>query len=122
MMIKINNVIEKILFRSMIIKVLKQKLTIVKKRKKNILSIKRLLNEDLKLLTSTKKTRKKRKKNRALIFDVSFFATIMQRTYVVLTHEMRKEDINVFYQQKIINYIIKQNFNLHKKMNIIRIT
>jgi hypothetical protein len=106
----------------MIIKDLMQKLTIVKKRKKNILLMRRLLSYDLKLLTSTKKTKERMKKNRTLIFDISFFATIVRRTYAVLTHQMRKEDINVFNQQKIINHIIKQNLSLHKEKNIIRIT
>jgi hypothetical protein len=55
------------------------------------------------------------KKNRILIFDINSFATIVRRTYVVLTHEMRKKSINVINQQKIINHIIKQNLSLHKK-------
>ncbi len=92
-----------------------QKLTIVKKRKKDILLMKRLFSDDLKLLSSTKKTRERMKKNRTLIFDINLFATIVRRTYVVLTHEMRRKDINIFNQQKIVNYIIKQNLNLHKK-------
>ncbi len=101
MMIKINDVIEKALFRSMIIK--------------------DLISDDLKLLTSSKKTRKRMKKNRTLTYDISSFATIVRRTYVVLTHDMRRNDIDVFNQQKIINHIIKQNLNLHKKMNIVKI-
>ncbi len=63
-MIKINDVIEKTLFRSMIIKDLMQKLTIVKKRKKDILSMKCLFSDDLKLLTSTKKQKTNEKKSR----------------------------------------------------------
>ncbi len=117
-MIKINDAIEKTLFRSMIIKDLMQKLTIVKKRKKDILSIR---HHDLKLLTSTKKTRKRMKKNRALTYNISFFATTMRRIYVVLAHDMRMRIINVVNQQKVINHIVKQNFNLHKNMNIVRI-
>ncbi len=121
-MIKINDVIEKALFRSMIIKNLMQKLIIVKKRKKDILSMRRLLSDDLKLLTSSKKTRERMKKNRALTYDISSFATTVRRTYVVLTHDMRRNDIDVFNQQKIISHIIKQNLSLHKEMNIVRIT
>ncbi len=120
-MIKINDVIEKTLFRSMIIKDLMQKLTIVKKRKENILSMKRLFNDDLKLLTSTKKTKKRMKKNRALTYNISFFATTMRQTYVVLAHDMCMRIINVVNQQKIINYIVKQNLHLHKNMNIVKI-
>ncbi len=121
-MIKINDVIEKTLFRSMIIKNLMQKLSIVKKKKKDILSMRRLLSDDLKLLTSTKKTKERMKKDQALTFDISSFATTMRRTYVVLTHEMRREDINIANQQEVISHIIKQNLNLHKEMNIIKVT
>jgi hypothetical protein len=46
----------------------------------------------------------------------------VRRTYVVLTHDMRRNDIDVFNQQKIISHIIKQNLSLHKEMNIVRIT
>jgi hypothetical protein len=121
MMIKINDVIEKTLFRLMIIKDLMQKLTIVKKRKKDIMSMRRLSSDDLKLLTSTKNAKERMKKNRTLTFDISFFATTVRRIYVVLAHEMRREDINVFNQQKVIDHIIKQNLSLHKKMNIVQI-
>ncbi len=121
MLIKINDVIEKTLFRSMIIKNLMQKLTIMKKRKRDIMSMKRLLSDDLKLLTSTKKTRERMKKNQTLTFNISSFATIVRRTYVVLTHEMRRKNINVINQQEVINHIIKQNLSLHKEMNIIKI-
>ncbi len=57
--------------------------------------MKRLFNDDLKLLTSTKKTKKRMKKNRALIFNINSFVTIVRRTYVVLTHEMSRKNINV---------------------------
>ncbi len=120
-MIKINDVIKKTLFRLMIIKDLIQKLTIVKKRKKDILSMKRLFSDDLKLLTSTKKTKKRMKKNRALTYNINLFATTMKRIYVVLTHDMRMKIINVVNQQKVINHIVKQNLNLHKDMNIVKI-
>jgi hypothetical protein len=118
---KINDVIEKTLFCFIIIKDLMQKLTIVKKRKKDILSMRRLFNDDLKLLTSTKKTKKRMKKNHALIYDINFFATTIKKIYVVLTYNMRMNIINVVNQRKIIIHIVKQNFNLHKNMNIIKI-
>jgi hypothetical protein len=47
MMIKINNETKKIVIRIMIIKDLMQKLKMIEKKEKNILSIKRLLSDDL---------------------------------------------------------------------------
>jgi hypothetical protein len=115
MIIKINDVIKKTLFHLMIIKDSMQKLTIMKKRKENILSVKLLLSDDLKLLTNTKKAKKRIKKDRALTYNISFSTTTIRQTYVVLTHDMSMKIINVLNQQKVIIYIVKQNLNLHKK-------
>ncbi len=61
------------------------------------------------------------KKNRALTYDISFFAMTMRRMYVVLMHDMRMKIIYVINLQKVINHILKQNHNLHKDMNIVKI-
>jgi hypothetical protein len=45
----------------------------------------------------------------------------MRRTYVVLTHDVRINNVNTFNQQTIINQIIKQNNNLHKDLNIVQV-
>jgi hypothetical protein len=58
-MIKINNETKKIIIQIMIIKNLMQKLKTIEKKKKNILSIKRLLSDDLKLLVALKRRKKK---------------------------------------------------------------
>jgi hypothetical protein len=61
------------------------------------------------------------KKNRALTYNISFFERTMRRIYFVLAHDMRIKVINDVNQQKIINHVVKQNFNLHKDMNIVKI-
>ncbi len=120
MMIKIIDVIEKTLFRSMIIKNLMQKLTTMKKKKKHNVD-ETFAQRRLEAVDKHEKDEKKMKKNQTLTFDINSFATIVRRTYVVLTHEMRREDINVIIRQEIINHIIKQSLNLHKEMNIIKV-
>jgi putative alpha-1,2-mannosidase len=121
MMIKINNEAKKLIIRIMIIKNLMQKLKTMKKKKRNILSIRRLLNDDLKLLARFEKTRERIKQDKKLLHDITFSTTAMRRTYVVLTHDVRMSNVNTFNQQKIINQIVKQNSNLHKNLNIVRI-
>jgi hypothetical protein len=87
----------------MIIKDLMQKLKMIEKKKKNILSIKRLLNNDLKLLARFEKTKKRMKQNKNFLHDITFSTTAMRRTYVVLMHDVRLSNVNTFNQQTIIN-------------------
>jgi hypothetical protein len=91
------------------------------REEKNILSIKRRFNDDLKLLARFEKTKERIKQNKKLLHDIMFLTTIMRRIYVVLTHDVRMSNVNTFNQQKIINQIVKQNNNLHKDLNIVRI-
>jgi hypothetical protein len=121
MMIKINNETKKTIIQIMIIKDLMQKLKTIEKKKRNILSIKRLFNDDLKLLARFEKTKERMKQNKELLHDITFSTTAMRRTYVVLTHDVRMSNVNTFNQQTIINQIVKQNNNLHKDLNIVRI-
>jgi hypothetical protein len=121
MMTKINNETKKTIIRIMIIKDLMQKLKTIEKKEKNILSIKRLLSDDLKLLARFEKTRKKMKQDKKLLHDITSSTTAMRRTYVVLAHDVRMSNVNTFNQQTIINQIVKQNSSLHKNLNIVRV-
>ncbi len=121
MMIKINNEAKKTIIRIMIIKDLMQKLKTIEKKKKNILSIKRLLSDDLKLLARFEKTKERIKQDRKLLHDITSSTTAMRRTYVVLAHDVRMSNVNTFNQQTIINQIVKQNSSLHKDLNIVRV-
>jgi hypothetical protein len=121
MMIKINNETKKTIIRIMIIKDLMQKLKTIEKKEKNILSIKRLLSDDLKLLARFEKTKERMTQDKKFLHDITFSTTAMRRTYVVLTHDVRMSNVNTFNQQTIINQIVKQNSNLHKDLNIVRV-
>ncbi len=107
MMIKINNEAKKTIIRIMIIKDLMQKLKTIEKKEKNILSIRRLLSDDLKLLARFEKTKERMKQNKKLLHDITFSTTAMRRTYAVLTHDVRMINVNTFNQQTIINQIVK---------------
>jgi uncharacterized pyridoxamine 5'-phosphate oxidase family protein len=120
-MIKINNEMKKTIIRIMIIKDLMQKLKTIEKKKRNILLIKHLFNDDLKLFARFEKTKERMKQNKKLLHDITFSTTAMRRTYVVLTHDVRMSNVNTFNQQIIINQIVKQNNNLRKNLNIVRI-
>jgi hypothetical protein len=121
MMIKINNETKKTIIRIMIIKDLMQKLKTIEKKEKNILSIKRLFSDDLKLFARFEKTKEKMKQDKKLLHDITSSTTAMRRTYVVLAHDVRMSNVNTFNQQTIINQIVKQNSNLHKNLNIVRV-
>ncbi len=121
MMIKINNEAKKTIIRIMIIKDLMQKLKTIEKKEKNILSIRRLLSDDLKLLARFEKTRERMKQDKKLLHDITSSTTAMRRTYVVLAHDVRMSNVNTFNQQTAINQIVKQNSSLHKDLNIVRI-
>jgi hypothetical protein len=120
-MIKINNETKKTIIQIMIIIDLMQKLKTIEKKKKDILSIKRLLSDDLKLLARFEKTKERMKQDKKLLHDITFSTTAMRRAYVVLAHDVRMSNVNTFNQQKIINQIVKQNNSLHKNLNIVRI-
>jgi hypothetical protein len=98
MMIKINNEAKKTIIQIMIIKDLMQKLKTIKKKKKNILLIKRLFSDDLKLLARFEKTRERMKQDKKLLHDITFSTTAMRRTYVVLAHDVRMSNVNTFNQ------------------------
>jgi hypothetical protein len=121
MMIKINNETKKIIIQIMIIKDLMQKLKTIEKKKKDILSIKRLLSDDLKLLARFEKTKERMKQDKEFLHNITFLTTAMRRTYVVLAHNVRMSNVNTFNQQKVINQIVKQNSSLHKNLNIVRV-
>ncbi len=80
----------------MIIKNLIQKLNTIEKKEKNILSIKRLLNDNLKLLIRFEKTKERMKQNKKFLHNITFSTTTIRRTYVVLTLYVCMSNFNTF--------------------------
>jgi hypothetical protein len=83
--------------------------------------MRRLFNEDLKLLASSEEIRTRMKKNLTLMNDIILSTTTMKKTYVVLTHDVRLSSVNTFNQKATIEKIVKQNSTLHKNLDILRV-
>ncbi len=121
-MMKINSEEKKALIRHLSIKNLMQKLITMKKKKKNVLSMRRLFSEDLKLLASFEEIRTRMKRNLTLMNDITSSTTTLRRTYVVLAHDVRLSSVNTLNQKTTIEKIVRQNSTLHKNLDILRIT
>jgi hypothetical protein len=83
--------------------------------------MRRLFNENLKLLASFEEIQTRMKRNLTLMNDIISSTTTMRRTYVVLTHNVRLSSVNTFNQKATIEKIVKQNSTLHKNLNILRV-
>jgi hypothetical protein len=121
LMLKINNEEKKAFIRHLFIKNLMQKLITMKKKKKDVFSMRRLFSEDLKLLANFEEIRTRIKRNLTLMNDITSSTTTMKRTYVVLTHDVRLSSVNTLNQKTTMKKIVKQNNTLHKNLNILRI-
>ncbi len=121
LMMKINSEEKKTIIRHIFIKNLMQKLITTKKKKKDVLLMRRLFNEDLKLLANFEEIRTRMKRNLTLMNDIISSTTTMKRIYVVLTHDVRLSSVNTFNQKATIEKIIRQNSTLHKNLDILRV-
>jgi hypothetical protein len=93
----------------------------MKKKKRNVLSMRRLFSEDLKLLASFEEIRTRMKKDLTLMNDITSSTTTMRRTYVVLAHNVRLSSVNTLNQKATIEKIVRQNSTLHKNLDILRV-
>jgi hypothetical protein len=84
LMMKINSEKKKALIRHLFIKNLMQKLITMKKKKRDVLSMRRLFSEDLKLLASFEEIKTRMKRNLTLMNDIISSTMTMKRIYVVL--------------------------------------
>jgi hypothetical protein len=121
LMMKINSEEKKTLIRHLFIKNFMQKLITMKKKKKNVLSMRRLFSENLKLLASFEEIRTRMKRDLTLMNDIISSTTTMKRTYVVLTHDVRLSSVNTLNQKATIEKIVRQNSTLHKNLDILRV-
>jgi hypothetical protein len=120
LMMKINNEKEKAFIRHLFIKNFMQKLITMKKKKKNVFSMRRLFSEDLKLFANFEEIRTRMKRNLTLLNNIISSTMTMKRTYVVLTHDVRLSSVNKFNQKTTNEKIIRQSNTLHKNLNILR--
>jgi hypothetical protein len=118
---KIKEQSEKNNLRTLFVKKLIERLQRVEKIKENVMTTKRLFNENVKLITRSKKVKNRLIINNFLIKNVASSAYAMSRIFEILTHEVRVIDVQTSNQQKIIRRIEKQNEILHSSLRIAKV-
>ncbi len=118
---KIREQSEKNSLRMLFVKKLIERLQRVEKIKENVMTTRRLFNENVKLITRSKKIKNRLTINNSLMKNVASSAYAMSRIFEVLTHEVRMIDVQTSNQQEIIRRIEKQNETLHSSLRIARI-
>jgi hypothetical protein len=91
------------------------------KMKNDVLTTRRLSNENVKMMTRTKKIKKRVIINEIFAKSIASSIYLMRRTFEVLTHDVRVVDVQTINQQKTIRKIEKQNETLHSRLKIVKI-
>jgi hypothetical protein len=118
---KIKEQSEKNNLRTLFVKKLIKRLQRIEKIKENVMTTKRFLNEDVKLITRSKKVKNRLIINNSLIKNVASSSYTMSRIFEILTHEVRVINVQTSNQQKIIRRIEKQNEILHSSLRIAKV-
>jgi hypothetical protein len=90
---KIKEQNEKNNLRTLIVKKLIERLQRVEKIKENVMTTKRLFNENMKLITRSKKIKNRLIINNSLMKNVASSAYAMSRIFEILTYEVRVIDV-----------------------------
>jgi hypothetical protein len=91
------------------------------KHKKNVLIIKRLFNENIKILTRLTKTKQKLKRNKTLFKNIASTTFLSRRIFEIMIHEIRMTLINTQNQQTAIKHIVRQNALMLSNLKITRV-
>ncbi len=118
---KIKEQNEKNNLRMLFVKKLIERLQRVEKIKENVMTTKHLFNENVKLITRSKKIKNRLIINNSLMKNVASSTYAMSRIFEILTHEVRMIDVQTSNQQKIIRRIEKQNETLHSSLRIAKV-
>jgi hypothetical protein len=118
---KIKKQSEKNNLRTLIVKKLIKRLQRIEKIKKNVMITKLLFNENVKLITRSKKVKNRLIINDFLMKNVASSTYAMSRIFEILIHEVREIDMQMNNQQKIIRRIEKQNEILHSSLRIAKV-
>jgi hypothetical protein len=119
---KIKKQREKNNLRTFFVKKLIKRLQRAEKMKKNVMIARRLLNENVKLMTRSEKIKNKLTINNSLLKHVTSSTYTVFRIFDVLAHDVRVVDVQTKNQQKIIKRIKKQNKILHSNLKIAKMT
>jgi hypothetical protein len=91
------------------------------KTKNDVLTTRHLSSENVKMMTSTKKIKKRVIINEIFAKNIASSTYIMRRTFEVFTHDVCVVDVQTINQQKTIRKIEKQNEALHSRLKIVKI-
>jgi hypothetical protein len=91
---KIRKEDEKTNIKALFIKELIKRIMRIEKHKKNVLTIKRLFNENIKILARSMKTKQRLKQNKTLFKDVVSTTFLSRRTFEVTIHDVKITSIN----------------------------
>jgi hypothetical protein len=102
-------------------KELMKRLQRIEKTKNDVLTTRRLSSEDVKMMTRTKKIKKRVIISEILAKSIVSSTYIMRRTFEMLIHDVRVVDVQTINEQKTIRRIEKQNEALHSRLKIVRV-
>jgi hypothetical protein len=89
--------------------------------KKNVLIIKRLFNENIKILTWSAITKQRLKQNKTLLKNVVSTTFLSRRIFEIMIHDVKMTLINTQNQQTTIKHIVQQNASMHSNLKITRV-
>ncbi len=118
---KIKKKNEKTKIKTLFNKKLIKRIIRAEEQKNDVLTIKRLFSEDIKILTRFVKTKQKLKQNKTLFKNVVITTFLSRRTFEIMIHEVRITSINTQNQQKTIAHIIRQNASMYSNLKITRV-
>jgi hypothetical protein len=118
---KIRKQREKNSLRTLFVKKLIERLQRAEIIKKNVMTTRRLFNENVKIITRSKKIKNSLIIKNSLMKNVALSTYAMSRIFEMLIHEMRVIDKQTIHQQKIIRRIEKQNEILHSSLRIAKV-
>ncbi len=118
---KIRKEDEKTDIKTLFIKKLIKRIIRAEKHKKNVLTIKRLFSENIKILTRSTKTKQRLKRNKTLLKNVASTTSLSRRIFEVMIHDVKMTSINTQNQQTAIKHIVRQNASMHLNLKITRV-
>jgi hypothetical protein len=118
---KIRKKDEKTNIKALFIKKLIKRIMRAEKHKENVLTIKRLFNENIEILTRSTKTKQRLKQNKTLLKDVVSTTFLSRRIFEIMIHDVKMTSINTQNQQTIIKHIVRQNASMHSNLKIARV-
>ncbi len=107
--------------RALFVKKFMKRLQRIEKMKSDVMTTKRFFNENVKIITHSKKIKNHLTINNSLMKHVASSTYATLRTFEVLIHDVRVIDVQTINQQKIIQRIEKQNEILHSSLRIAKV-